>query len=296
MFFGGSYGGYGRGGYGRGGYGGGFGGGFGGGWGGDGIDRSGWATKSGAALNRENKAKELFRDFLLACQAKPKAAFPLTEEVVPCKVHLTGECWKAFKRSVVAQGCTARRREATTQERIASKDKRKSKMYVISVTCPVHPGAAIEAAAAAKAAAKLRADKARAEADARAAALKAKMARDAAFQARADAEFEKVAARLREDAETAPPSPGSLGKRKRQNEEAAASAAGGAAAIPRQFLERAEQTAYKRQKVLLDQQFDQERRDLLKMWGERKVEAEKLLRAETTRAKMVLLAEQHVIE
>jgi len=120
-----------------------FGGGYGGGYG-DGVDRSGWSDKSAAALRRECQAKQLFKDFLEECKDKPHAAFPVTQEVVPCKVHLTNACWASFKRSVVAKGCKAKRREATVQERIASKDKRKSRMYVISITCPVNPRASIE--------------------------------------------------------------------------------------------------------------------------------------------------------
>ncbi len=85
-----------------------------------------------------------------------KSIFPLTEEVVDASTHLTETCWKTFRKRVENKGCKAKRREATFAERLDSGDKRKGKLYVISITCPVHPSKAKEdkekkeAAAAAK--------------------------------------------------------------------------------------------------------------------------------------------------
>lgn len=121
-------------------------GGFGyGGFGDDGVDRSGWKDKSDAAIRREDQAKHLFDAFLE--KSKASQVFPVTEEVVPPAVHLTDACWKTFKKYVVAKGCTTKRREATFDERKKSGDSRKGKLYVISVTVPVHPDQAKEAMA-----------------------------------------------------------------------------------------------------------------------------------------------------
>jgi hypothetical protein len=114
---------------------------FGGGGGGyfddDGIDRSDWKDKSDAATRRENEAKQLFDAFIEKRKTFP--SFPVTEEVIPPECHLTDPCWKTFKNYVISKGCTAKRREATPQERKASGDKRQSKMYVVSVTALGHP-------------------------------------------------------------------------------------------------------------------------------------------------------------
>ena len=117
---------------------------LGGGYSGYGPDRSGWRDKSDAAVRREEDAKRRF-DALLQ-ESKESTVFPMTRDVVPPNVHLTDACWKTFKQYVLSQGCTTKRREATREERIASKETRKSKVYVISVTIPVHPDEAKEAA------------------------------------------------------------------------------------------------------------------------------------------------------
>lgn len=120
-------------------------GGFGGGYGWDGgPDRSTWREKSDAALRRERDAVSRFDAFLKECESS--TTFPVTKEVVPPQVHLTDACWKTFKQHVLATGCTTKRREATREERLKSKDTRKGKLYVISVTCPIHPSQAKEAA------------------------------------------------------------------------------------------------------------------------------------------------------
>jgi hypothetical protein len=73
-----------------------------------------------------------------------KSIFPITEEVVDANVHLTEACWTTFRKRVENKGCKAKRRVATVEERAATGDKRKGKMYVISITCPVHPSKALE--------------------------------------------------------------------------------------------------------------------------------------------------------
>ena len=93
---------------------------------------------------------------MLLSRRERKSIFPLTEEVVDASTHLTEACWKTFRKRVENKGCKAKRREATFAERLESGDKRKGKLYVISITCPVHPSKAKEdkekkeAAAAAK--------------------------------------------------------------------------------------------------------------------------------------------------
>ena len=79
--------------------------------------------------------------------ANDKSLFPYTEEVVPCNVHLTGACYTSFRKRVMNKGCKVKRREATREERKASGDTRKAKLYVISITCPVHPTKAADAKA-----------------------------------------------------------------------------------------------------------------------------------------------------
>lgn len=114
------------------------------GYGGYGPDRSSWREKSDAAMRREADATRRFDAFLE--RSKQATSFPVTEEVVPPSVHLTEACWKTFKQHVLATGCTCKRREATVQERIASKETRKGKLYVISCTVPAHPNQAKDVA------------------------------------------------------------------------------------------------------------------------------------------------------
>jgi len=108
-----------------------------------GPDRRNWRDKSDAARRRETQAIALFDAFLVEC--KTATSFPVTNEaLVPPQVHLTDACWKTFKNHVTDKGCTTKRREATHAERIASKEMRKGKLYVISATVPVHPDQAKE--------------------------------------------------------------------------------------------------------------------------------------------------------
>ena len=107
-----------------------------------GPDRSNWNDKSVAALQRETQAKRLFDAFLEKSKVSP--SFPVTEEVVPAHLYLTQACWKSFKNYVEATGCTLKRREATQEERMKTHETRKSKLWVISVTVPVHPDRTIQ--------------------------------------------------------------------------------------------------------------------------------------------------------
>lgn len=121
-----------------------------------GPGRRDWAAKSSAALNRERIADGLFDKFLDKCSELTPSLFPITEEVVMANVHLTEACYKSFRRRVMDKGCKVKRREATLDERENSDDKRKCKLYVISVTCPVHPSKFEEAKAKAEEAAAAR--------------------------------------------------------------------------------------------------------------------------------------------
>ena len=102
-----------------------------------GPNRRNWREKSDAAMRREYQAKQLVDAFIEEC--KTETSFPVTKEIVPASVHLTEACWKTFKQYVVAKGCKTKRREATVAERRASKDTRKGKLWVTSVTVPVNP-------------------------------------------------------------------------------------------------------------------------------------------------------------
>lgn len=126
-----------------------------------GPNRRNWADKSEAALRRERTAISLFTAFIGKCTGLSETDFPVTEEVVKANTHLTDACWKSFRKTVEARGCKAKRREATIQERIESKDKRKGKLYVISVTCPVHPSKVEEEKKKARLAAERKAQKAK---------------------------------------------------------------------------------------------------------------------------------------
>ena len=135
------------------------------GWG---VNRSGWAEKSDAAIRRENAANDLFDAFLKKCASydpNDKSIFPITEEVDKANVYLTGPCYTSFRKRVLAKNCKVKRREATPQERKESGDKRKGKLYVISITCTVHPTKAADAKAKADLAVAERKKKAQAAAE-----------------------------------------------------------------------------------------------------------------------------------
>jgi hypothetical protein len=112
-----------------------------------GPDRSGWRDKSDAAARRERQAQHLFDQFLHSvAENDPTTSFPLTQDVIPPEVHLTGACYTSFRKYVASKGCTAKRREATPTERsnLSTKDRRSAKMYVVRITVPVHPAQAME--------------------------------------------------------------------------------------------------------------------------------------------------------
>jgi hypothetical protein len=103
------------------------------------------AEKSAVATRRQHQAGDMFNSFLTKVaseHSEENAAFPVTEEVADASVHLKKKCWYSFRKRVEAKGCKSQRREITMAELVASKEKRTSKRYVISVTCPVHPGTA----------------------------------------------------------------------------------------------------------------------------------------------------------
>jgi hypothetical protein len=68
-------------------------------WGrGDMIDRSHWADKSSAALNRERIADRLLDNFLDKCSKLNPSLFPITDVVVKARIHLTNACYKSFRK------------------------------------------------------------------------------------------------------------------------------------------------------------------------------------------------------
>ena len=106
-----------------------------------GVNRTNWRVKSHAATCRENQAIALFDKFLE--EKKTATVFPITEDVVPVTTHLTEACWHTFRRHVESNGCHAKRRLATVSERHVGAKERRGKMYVVSVTVPVHPSQAV---------------------------------------------------------------------------------------------------------------------------------------------------------
>lgn len=113
---------------------------FGGDFGEDGVNRSDWRVKSDAAVRRQTEAIALFDKFLE--ETEKATVFPITKELVPVTTHLTEPCWHTFRKHVESKGCHAKRRLATEFEREGVKE-RKGKMYVVSVTVPVHPSQAV---------------------------------------------------------------------------------------------------------------------------------------------------------
>ena len=107
-----------------------------------GVNRTNWRVKSDAATRRENQAIALFNKFLE--EKKTATVFPITEDVVPITTHLTEACWHTFRRHVESNGCHAKRRLATVSEQhVGNAKERRGKMYVVSVTVPVHPSQAV---------------------------------------------------------------------------------------------------------------------------------------------------------
>lgn len=112
-------------------------------WRGYDICRMDWAEKSSAASRREDKAKSLLDKWILSCSEKTD--FPIHEPaLVPAKVHLTTACWSTFRKYALSKGVQVGRRVATKEERIAAKDYRKGKLYVVWARLQVHPSQAVE--------------------------------------------------------------------------------------------------------------------------------------------------------
>jgi hypothetical protein len=132
-------------------------------------------------------------------ESKSSLVFPVTQEVVPPAVHLTEACWQTFKKYVVAKGCTIKRREATREERRASKDSRKGKLYVISVTVPVNPAELEEKKRKDDAAAKEKRKVAAVTAEKKRLAAEKKAELERALQAKIKEEYAGVVATLEKE-------------------------------------------------------------------------------------------------
>ena len=112
-------------------------------WGDFRIDRSGWSDKSKAASRREDEAKSLLDNWIASCSTKTQ--FPIKEAaLVPARVHLTGPCWSSFRKYALTKGVRVGRREATEEERVAARDYRQRKLYVIWARLDVHPNQALK--------------------------------------------------------------------------------------------------------------------------------------------------------
>lgn len=124
-------------------------------------ERDGWAEKSSAATAREDCAKKMLDSWIELCSKFDVAKFPVEEaSLIPAKVHLTDACWKSFRKYAINEkGVKVGRREATPQERKESGDKRRGKLYVISVKLLVHPSNAVEASKTKKEKAKVALEK-----------------------------------------------------------------------------------------------------------------------------------------
>jgi hypothetical protein len=107
------------------------------------VDRGCWAEKSVAASKREDQARQRLDEWISSCQNEQ--TFPIENpELVPAGIHLTNPCWLSFRKYAIAKGLQVGRREATPEERAASGDKRRGKLYVIWAKLPVHPSQAVE--------------------------------------------------------------------------------------------------------------------------------------------------------
>ena len=96
------------------------------------VNRSAFNEKSAAALRREQEAIQSFDDFRLEASGSSNAVICTT--LLPPNQHLTAPCWKTFRDHVHSfPGWRAKRREATPQEKLASKEKRKGTVYWIDI-------------------------------------------------------------------------------------------------------------------------------------------------------------------
>ena len=105
-------------------------------------------------MDREARAKQLLDNWIAECSKLDDDAFPVTNsELVVPKVHLTQPCYYDFRKYALQKGVKVGRRQATDEERKASGDKRKGKLYMIWAKLEVPPSRAVEHLAAAKASA-----------------------------------------------------------------------------------------------------------------------------------------------
>ena len=94
------------------------------------------AEKSVAAIRREDQAKSLFNTQKSATEEQARLQNQKTTvELLTPSCHLTGACWKSFSKYVREnKGWSIKRVEATDQQKRASGEKRKGKVYFVSVT------------------------------------------------------------------------------------------------------------------------------------------------------------------
>ena len=109
----------------------------------DGLHRSEWSEKSAAASARESSARSAF----LALRGQTSSA--TTVELLEPSTHLTQPCWRDFKKFVSQHaGWSAKRRQATEDEKRHHGEKRKGAVYFVDVT--YKPPKSVGTAAASK--------------------------------------------------------------------------------------------------------------------------------------------------
>jgi len=100
-----------------------------------GVDRSDWADKSKAALQREEEAVRKFNEVRITTEARemePGARIRIKLLNPDC--HLTQSCMKSFNRHVSRfKGWTVRRKAATEEEKSKFKITRKAKVFFTHV-------------------------------------------------------------------------------------------------------------------------------------------------------------------
>lgn len=100
----------------------------------DGGNYGRYREKSDAAERRENQAKSMFRDALRDTDFGTNEVMTIAG-LIPPNVHLTSACWTTFSKFVKTyDGCAARRRKATLEEKQAHRETRKGDVYWIDVT------------------------------------------------------------------------------------------------------------------------------------------------------------------
>ena len=106
-----------------------------------------WKDKSDAAKSRELYAKSIFDHQFLPQTKKSTTSFPFTmNDIIPPEIHLTNLCYRDFRKYVISQGCSVSRRVITEEEKAAMKsvDRKRVKMYYISITARDHPDAILK--------------------------------------------------------------------------------------------------------------------------------------------------------